>query len=161
MMRITLIITLLSFSIALNAQENFRVSGTNVMASKKPPQKMDRFEMGPLKWSSVYSKCAKPGGFEIGAWFTYKPKVSASTFTLKTGDGWGSLKEPVLYIGTIIENKGREILREVKCEAGTGNSEIVISLNDLEPKKEYFILVASRLAKKGDQCNTNGRGWPV
>jgi hypothetical protein len=161
MMRITLIFILLYMSISLGAQESFRVNGVNVMTSKQPPHKADRFVVGSLKWSSVLSKCVKPGGFEVGAWLTYKPKTATSTFTLKTGDGWGSLKDPVLYIGKIIENTGREILREVKCEIGTGQSEIVISLNDLEPKKEYFILVASRLAKKGDQCNTNGRGWPV
>ena len=151
MKHITLSTLFVLTGIIVFAQMNFNVNGLNLSADKNPPSPAQKQRLEKVRWSAVVSKCIKPGGVPSGNWFTYRAKSTDATITLKTGEKWGNIQDPILYVGTVIENKGQEILKEVACSSLSGDiGEVVLAFNDLELKKDYFILVGSYTSERGD-----------
>jgi len=113
------------------------------------------FPVQPLKWGNVNSDCmSKPA--EVGFWISYKPKEADFTFTVITGrqEGgkamMGTLSAPIIYMGTVADHKGNKLLKQVACNTGeVGQKEVSISVTGLVAKQEYFILVTSNTAEKG------------
>lgn len=133
------------------AQTQYRISGLTIRTSKSTQEGRNAFQFTSLGWGKVVSKCISPKGAETGLWFTYRPKDPNLTVTVRTGKGWGSIEDPIIYIGTEIENKGQTILKELTCTQGEDDDELIASLQGLELKKEYYILVTAKHPEKNQR----------
>ncbi len=132
----------------------YRISGETISAFKPGDRALEqplRRSTGSLSWAKVLSPCVKPGGLEVGTWFEYRPKSPQATIRVRVSGVMGNMTEPILYMGVNKPHKGQDLLTELDCvKAEKGQTEILLSFNDLTPKETYFILVGSETANKND-----------
>ncbi|GAB4381453.1 MAG: hypothetical protein Kow0075_13190 [Salibacteraceae bacterium] len=133
------------------AQENFKIKGLNISESKRPEEGKLMFTIDRLPWGGVASDCIHQN-VELGAWLIYKPKSDHATIIVRTGKGWGDLEKPVIYVGEVANIGGREMLKQVTCStAKEGATELRVGIENLTPKKAYYVLVTDDNAEQGQR----------
>lgn len=137
LLAIALFIANIAFS-----QADYRISeARKVKENYKPFPKDVRSQK--LDWTALTNDCLGP--ISYGNWFEVQVKGSKIKFNVHTGDVFGNLSNPGIYLGRVINSAAQRAIEQVACVTYTGSEGVFsIEATDLSPNATYFVLVSTK-----------------
>lgn len=144
-MRFLLIAFSLIIGLSLAAQNDYNTGVADNVKAEREPNPVD-FRTGKLPWNAIKSTChTKPPIY--GTWMNLKLKTNQIQIGVHNGNPMGTITNPTIYLGRVVESKTERKLTEVACQSFTGDGPFVLEATGLSPDVQYLILVSSSAEK--------------
>jgi outer membrane protein OmpA-like peptidoglycan-associated protein len=125
-----------------NAQADYRISDARkVKENYKPFPKDVRSQK--LDWTALKTDCL--GQIVYGNWFELQLKGTQIKFNVHTGDAFGNLSNPGIYMGKVVNSSTQRSIEQIACITHNGSSGVFsLEATGLSPDATYFVLVTSK-----------------